>query len=266
MKKFLIFSLILLFIIIIKRQFSSNYTPIYYQPSSISKPYHDIDIIKEINNNQKQFHSFAGEGKMIINLKLINLTFPCEIYFENPKNFRMKIYGILGREDVDLGCNNDGFWYWSKWLGRNIVHYCSWDNMYRSNLKTAFNPKWIIESIGFSEISQNSEILDAGDKIYLIEKRISTQLEEVNKITIIDKIDKVILGHYILDSNNQLIVSNETLEFEKINNFLVPKKILTNIYEDNVSMIIELNNMKLNEKIDPKLWKMREERTIEIVD
>lgn len=73
------------------------------------------------------------------------------LYYEKPKGFRMRINSVFG-EEVDLGSNDDVFWYWSRRNKRKGLYYAHHEDFQKTRLKTPFNPLFIRASLGLDLI------------------------------------------------------------------------------------------------------------------
>ena len=217
----------------------------------------NLKTIYKYNQIVNNIHSFsADQVKIRVNPKY-NLKVNGFIYYESPNNFKFIVTGILNKiKEVDIGSNNQLFWFWSK--DSDCLFYANHADFSKSLLKTPLNPKWIIETFNFNpiELNYNCEILKLNGNLAVSEKRLGTLGETVKKITLFNSDGDEIIGHYLYDINDNLIISTEIIESHKINGFKIPKKIVIQWNVEKIYLEIEIFDPKINEKNDPQHWEL----------
>lgn len=203
------------------------------------KPNKNNELIAQIeeiySKNKVENISFDNAS---INLKQIG-RISAKIYFSNPKNFRMII-----SKDIDIGMNENHFWFWSKHMRNSALFYAKHENLMSSGLKMAFNPVWIVESLNFSPPNKIENVVKYKNKLGLVEKIIGTNGREAYKLTLFEN-DRI-SGHYLYDENLSALASTEIEEYQLYNNKLIPNKITIIWHEENITMKLTLNNFSTN--------------------
>jgi hypothetical protein len=111
---------------------------------------------------------------------------------------------------------------------------------------------WIMETLSVSQIT--GTVFEHGKYWAALEIRQTTEGTTVIKSTLFDH--EKILGHYIFDSNGQMLVATEILEFQRIGKHILPLRIKTSWNEEDISMTWNLGKAIINSNIDPKEWVM----------
>lgn len=211
----------------------------------------EIDLISRINEKNKAVQTISSND---IQIQFGYIPLKSNMVYEKDHKFRMIVQSMLGNE-MDIGSNSDSFWFWSKRMKPPGLYYAAYTDLYNCRLKDAFHPLWLIESLGFEKINLSANIKNNQKYLVITEKRRSTSNSIVTKITLVDKKLEIIVGHYLLNDNG-LIISAEVKEFSKIDGHLVPSKIFTIWHQENVSLTWILNEIRINNKIDPYNWRM----------
>ena len=170
------------------------------------------------------------------------------IYYEKPKNFRMIL--SLQQPEVDIGSNNTLFWYWSLRMKPPGVYYCDHEHIAETRLRSVFNPMWMMECLGFGNISERvGAALDGG------QLRVAEQQRGLTRTTIINLQNHLPVEH-LLQQQNQIIATSTVREWQQIGNCSVPKTLELVWYEEGTKLIIKLNSPVINCKISPTAWEM----------
>lgn len=234
--------------------------PVYLSPKDKLipiKPTHEVyKYIEEINEKNLKIKNISVEKIQIELQQLAIKTFGC-LAMQKENNFRLKVWTVFGLE-MDVGSNDQHFWFWSKRMSNPALYYSKHENLNKTMLKTPLNPSWLIESLNFGKISiENIEISKFKNFWMIIQPRISALGEKVVVITLIDPQKMVVSGHYLY-KNNFLIASTEILEFtlDSKTNLLIPRKVLIIWHDEKISLKLELINAQINTSIQSQFWIM----------
>lgn len=209
-------------------------------------------LIERINSKNSQIHNISYDldiesqqnGRLVIHLKGF-------LAYEKSRCFRQKTSSIFG-EESDIGSNDQLFWFWSKRNKPPALHYAVHEDLYKTRLKTPFNPAWMMECLGINEINLQGGLMRTETHWVVVEKSISPSCQIVTKMTAIDPATERITGHYLFDPMGQIEASTEILEFEND----IPKKILIIWHKENIKMLWTVKNVKVNTQLNPDLWEM----------
>ena len=117
------------------------------------------------------------------------------LFCQKPRNFRLRAKA-LGQPAVDIGSNNDEFWFWISQVkdDDNVarVHFCSYKDMAagKARMPFPFQPDMIVAALGIGEYDPTKEYtLKEEEKTYnLIEQTVSAQGQPVQKVTVFNKV------------------------------------------------------------------------------
>ena len=75
--------------------------------------------------------------------------------FERSKNFHLELTTTLKSKISDIGSNDREFWFWVAGDKKdNAIYVCNYDEVKNSQLSVSLQPDWIIEALGFREITE----------------------------------------------------------------------------------------------------------------
>jgi hypothetical protein len=103
---------------------------------------------------------------------------------EKPRNFRLTGEAV-GTDYVDIGSNNEQFWFWVK-DGASPLYYCSYSDYERGvQLPLPFQPEWVVQALGMAKYDPNGKyrVEQKGNTYELIEEMM-LQGQPARKITV----------------------------------------------------------------------------------
>jgi hypothetical protein len=206
-----------------------------------------VEIIELINKRNSEIKT-VYLANMPIKIRNMGFTIRAsgEIAHKKEKFFRLIITHKITGKEMDLGSNQDIFWFWSKRISPPHLYFSKHENINNTNLKSAFNPMLMIESLNISEIKiKEIKSLRINDNnLFILEKRLSPTNETLDLVTIIDIATNKIVEKYLSNDSGKKIV--------KIN--YRQQKIFFEYYEENISMEWDLTNIKINDILPEKYW------------
>lgn len=213
--------------------------------------------IERINSRNKKIKSIIAEGIRIkVNQKTSVNVFG-NLSMEKQKNFRLKIWHSMTGIEMDIGSNEEIFWFWSKRMTPPALYFAKHENTNKTMLKAPLNPMWIMQSLGLNSIDlKNKEFKKIEDNWAIVEKSISSTGDLVKIAILIDANKDLILGNYLYDKNFKLIASSEIKNYtiDSNTNSLVPKDILIIWYDENISMECKFSKIQTNLSIKEQNW------------
>lgn len=228
-------------------------SPLYvrYIPSKVIYPNNEVlSLLKTINTKNSRIKNIVCTDVQI-RAKGLPFQLKSTLLFEKEKNFRMIVKSIFGKE-LDIGSNDDQFWFWSKRMNPPALYFSAHKDLYKTRLKTPFHPLLLMESLSINKIKTDQVKFYKNDKYLLLEEEWTSPMNvPVIKKILIDLNLGAIKGHYLYDDGG-LVAS---AEIKKISNGL-PSEIIIIWYEENIAMSWKLDNLRINQMIDPNYWKL----------
>jgi hypothetical protein len=177
-----------------------------------------------------------------------------------PRNFRLQAR-VLGSPAVDMGSNDQEFWYWiSKAEPPYLVH-CAYQDLARGNvpLPFPFQPDWILETLGMAESNPNGKYeLKVNPKtLELIEQTVSNQGQPVYKVTVFNRAPSgsgqpQVTAHLLQDANHKEICSAYVAEVQvdKGSGGVFPRRVTLVWPAEQVQMALKLDSVRVNGLVD----------------
>lgn len=211
------------------------------------------DLAIRVNSKNKAVQSFSCNK---VNIRIWeagkSLKVSGSIYYEKPKKFRMTVKTILGKE-LDLGSNNEIFWYWSKRDENPGLYWAKYEDFNKSRLKTPFNPIFLRSSLGLEEISDKNVKISytTGKTIFSYADKNSMGEDIVYSIVVNDN-EENITGYTVTNKNGKLVAACKIVKYEKG----YPVELIYNWHEENCNMHMTLNNSEINSSIKSDMWQI----------
>ena len=116
------------------------------------------------------------------------------LFCEKPRDFRLRAK-VAGQPAVDIGSNNDEFWFWisqgKDQDGVARVHYCSYQDMSagKARMPFPFQPDMIVAALGLGEYDADKEysLKEEANTVSLVEKTVSAQGQPVQRVTVFNR-------------------------------------------------------------------------------
>ena len=224
-KKILILNFILLFVFFLL----FNKKTVFQEEKIKSSPSWVVDL----NVRNEKINKIYAD----IVIKYNNLSNHGFICYEKDKNFRM-ITSFILHKNLDIGSNNKLIWFWSSSMKPKALYFCFHEDLKKARLKKIFHPNIIKKILGVDKIEyQNIKINE-----YNIE--ITENLENnLIKKTIINQngIKESLIYDYGVE-----ILKIKVIEFQYLEDCILPKKIELYWIEENIKCEWTLENIQLN--------------------
>lgn len=238
--------------------FNQNETVIHDQKSNFSlqgpvDKQKAIPVLDVVNARNEQIKSFVSDLR--VTLQTANgRSFKLNgfFYYEKERKFHLRLNSILGAE-IDIGANGNLFWMWT---GRSTpgLYWASFEDLNRSKLLTPLNPDWIPMCFGLDVLKYSESTVDQNDDVRwrVIKPSLSGRKDPITLVTYVDPKKCLVTGHGIYTQKGVLDISSEIQEFHDG----LPSKITFIAHLDNISLVWNLSNTKINVAIDPTRWQM----------
>ncbi len=137
---------------------------------------------------------------------------------EKPRNFRLQ-GDALSTTYVDIGSNNDQFWFWVK-DGDAPLYYCNYSDYDRGvRLPLPFQPEWVVQALGMAKFDPNGKyrVEMKGNTIELIEDTL-VQGQPARKITVFnarkitDPSQPQVIAHVVQDARTGKTICQATIK------------------------------------------------------
>jgi hypothetical protein len=219
-------------------------------------------VIEVVNRNSFQIRSFSTNRASISGPGFPSLG--ASVAFERPLRFRLRAGTGLTGTEIDLGSNDELFWFW---LQRNQppgIYYCRYSQLATSPARQMpLEPGWLIEAMGVAgfdpALPHQGPVALPNDRLRIDTIR-NTPDGPVTKITIIDGSQGWILEQQVFNARRQLLASSVASGHRRdpLSGLVMPTVVNINCPPAQLAMRIDLGNVEINRLAgDPaSLWSM----------
>jgi len=221
------------------------------------------DVINVINTNSGRIQSLHASEAEIYVPGAPSTT--ADIALERPQRFRLRAETRLTGPEVDLGSNDELFWFWVRRSPQPAMYYCRHSDFARSAARQILpvEPEWLIEAMGITTLDPNGEHsapMPVGQGRLRIETRLPRPEGDLKRAIIVDDARGWILEQHLYDAGGKPIASAilSGHRMDPLTQAILPKQVKILWPISRMEMTIELNNVSINSLPgDPRLmWSM----------
>jgi hypothetical protein len=178
---------------------------------------------------------------------------------EQPRDFRLTA-SMLGKTEIDLGSNDQEFWYWMAKSNPPYQFFCSYEDLRTKHvpLPFPFQPEWVMETLGMATYPVNGQyqLVSKRDSLELIQDTVSLQGQPVRKVVVFNRNNMKNGGQiraYILrDMNGKDICSAQIQDVQRVGGVVVPYKVQLDWPAERLKLSMQINKPNLNQ-LSPEL-------------
>jgi len=220
-------------------------------------------VIAAVNRNNSQIQALYSNSATLSGPG--HPTLQAHIAFQRQRNFRLRADTGLTGTEVDLGSNDQLFWFWIKRNQPPAVYFCRHDQFPTSQARQMIpiDPNWLIEALGTLELDPSlphqGPYPDKGNRIQIRTVRETPDGPNM-KVTIIDSVSAWVMEQQIYDTQGRLRARSvvENYRRDPRTKLYVPTAVRVECPEAQFSMRIDLGAVQVNQlQGNPaELWTM----------
>jgi hypothetical protein len=219
----------------------------------------------EVNDNARRLQaveardleiSAKGGGQAI---DLVDANMSCA----KPRHFSLQAT-VVGHQAVDIGSNDQEFWFWLK-QGDGYLYHCAYADLSRGNVRMPFpvHPEWVLEVMGMAEMNPDGkyEVKVSDRTLNLIETTTSPSGQPIRKVTVFNRAvgnsgRHQVVAHLLQDGagNTVCAASVAQVHFDKASGAVVPQKFTIvcagEKQSDRMEMTMTLGGLQVNPQFD----------------
>jgi hypothetical protein len=183
---------------------------------------------------------------------------PGALLCQKNRNFRLTAR-MVGQPAVDIGSNEQEFWFWISKAEPPYLYHCSYADLARGGIRLPFpfQPDWVMEALGMADRDPNGAyepVKATRDTFELVQKTIGSQGQPVRKVTIFSRTQGLpVLGHRLEDAAGKEICTAQIRErrYDQNNQVIVPRQVKLTWPAQQLTMDLKLDDMRVNGTIEP---------------
>jgi hypothetical protein len=209
-------------------------------------------VIAAVNQNNGQIQSLSSQSATLSGPGLFTLH--TQIAFQRQRNFRLKAdTGITGPE-LDLGSNEQLFWFWIRRSDPPAVYFCRHDQFPTSQARRMIpiDPTWLVDALGTvvfnPALPQYGPYPEKNNQL-----RIRTVIETPEgpnyKDTFVDAVSAWVMEQQFFDARGQMRGRSVTEGYRQDprTRLYVPKAVRVECPEAQFTMHLDLGTVEINQ-------------------
>lgn len=220
-------------------------------------------VIQVVNRNNSQIHSFSTTDAKLSGPG--SPTLRASIAFQRPNRLRLRAETGLTGPEIDLGSNDELFWFWVRRNQPPGVYFCRHDRLATSHMQqiAVIKPDWLIDALGTAQfdptLPHQGPFPLSGGRLE-VRTIIETPEGPATKVTVVDADGGLVLEQRVFDSQGRLLAGSVAggHRMDPLTGLIMPTVVEINCPPAQLSMRIELGNVRINRLPgDPaELWTM----------
>jgi hypothetical protein len=222
-------------------------------------------VIAAVNQNSARIQSLQTNNASITvpGMPAIPLL-RGNIAAQRPGRIRLIASTLIGPE-VDLGANDELFWFWVKHNEPPAIYFARHDQFCGTAAQKLLpiEPQWLLDALGFVEFKPNDRHegpVPAGKGRVEIKSLVQGRCGPMTKRTVIDSHSAGVLEQHVYDGAGTLVasaVAKGPLRYYPGPGVLLPEELEIRVPASNLSMSIDLGTVEINTIAEnPQLWTM----------
>tara|TARA_Y100000034_G_scaffold120366_1_gene163199 strand:+ start:640 stop:1626 length:987 start_codon:yes stop_codon:yes gene_type:complete len=213
-------------------------------------------LIQQINENNAKIGNISCDIEVKIWQNGMRFKVSGDLHYEKHKRFRMKLSSVFG-EEIDLGSNDDVFWYWSRRDKDPGLHWANYEDFGKTRLKTPFNPMFMKKSLSLDVIKTDDARIVETERDFIVVYAAKNGSDKPILVSVfVNKEMQRIDGMIVTNMDAKPVASAEIQEYQSG----IPAKILYIWHEEGRALLLELKNPKINVSIPSDKWQMPEHK------
>ncbi|HEX3996977.1 MAG TPA: hypothetical protein VHX65_00325 [Pirellulales bacterium] len=209
-----------------------------------------LQITDYVNSNSALVRSDYSAGRLAVPGAP---SIPVTLALEGPLRFRLKASTAITGSEVDIGSNDELFWFWAKRQQPPALYFCRHDQFFASSARSILpvEPEWIVEAIGLPRIDPSEQPrgpLPVGANRLEIRSVRRGPAGDLTKTTVVDARTGVVLEQHLYDARGTRIASSFTSQHHRdpISGAVLPREIEIQCPTTQLDLHLSLDEMQVN--------------------
>jgi hypothetical protein len=218
-------------------------------------------VIQAVNANSQRIQTFTAMRATLSGPGFPSLR--AVVAFERPMRFRLQAETAFTGPEIDLGSNDQLFWFWVRRNQPPAIYYCRHEQFATCPARQLIpiEPQWLVEALGLVQfdprLPYQGPIALPGDRLE-IRAIVETPQGAQTHVTVIDAIHAVVLQQSIYDARGQLVVTAQegSYRVDPLSGLVMPTVVTIHSPAAQLTMQINLGNVEINRpnSTTPAYW------------
>jgi hypothetical protein len=208
-------------------------------------------VIEVVNRNSLQIHSFSTMHATLGGPGLPTLR--ASVAFQRPRRFRLRADTAVTGPELDLGSNDQLFWFWCRRNQPPAVYYCRHEHLATSRARQMLllDPNWLLEAVGIAGfdpgLPHQGPFFLPGDRLEV--RTIRDTPEGLTRTsTVVDAARGWVLEEHVYDAQGRLVASSILSHHRRdpLLGLVMPTVVKINYPAAELSLQLDLGNVQVN--------------------
>lgn len=232
------------------------------------------DIVGHVNQQVAQLDGWTAD-KIKIDARMGPYHMPLEanLHVQKPQNLRLLVTSLAGQE-LELGSNDEHFWYWSRQDNPKLLMYCAHSEMdvAQQRLEIPFEPDWLLEVLSIRPIDAERVTLQKApnSRAYsLVTHSRAPSGHPIKRITVVDACTGHVIEHSIYDGFGQVVAQAYLRDhhIDPQSGVAIPRRIKLSSPPAQVTMDLKIRGIHCNPTHTPdRIFELPENGKLQLVN
>ncbi|QEG35289.1 hypothetical protein [Bythopirellula goksoeyrii] len=222
-------------------------------------------VIAAVNQNASRIQSYQTNNASITVPGMTMLPqLRGNIAAERPDKLRLKASTAISGEEVDLGSNEDLFWFWVKRNEPPDLYFARHSQYVGSAAQQVMpiEPSWLLDALGFAQFDPNDfheGPVPHGNGTLEIRSVIQTRIGTLTKSTVVDAQRAWVMAQHVYDAQGTLLASAiaRSHQYYPTANVSLPQKVDISLPTAQLALSIDVGTVAINQgPLNPDLWQL----------
>lgn len=236
-----------------------------------SKPPGDLPsvsaLVNYLNDNAGRIQSVrVAELDLTCTQNLQSFGLRGKMMAQKPRNFRMSA-DSLGNRVVDLGSNDEEFWYWISKSKPPYQVYCGYKDLKEGRVKQMpfpFQPEWVMETMGLGPYGpvDRYKMESDNDTIRLVESSTSPQGRPVKKVIVFKRRPQQppqpqVTDYLLIDEGTGKEICSAKIsevQIERTTGATLPRRLELRWPAESVKLAMKFDDLSVNPQLPPSAF------------
>jgi len=219
-------------------------------------------LVAYLNDNASRLQSVrADDLDITVHAGAVPVGLRGRMVTQKPRGFRMS-GDALGQQMVDLGSNDQEFWWWISKDKPPDQYFCRYDDLNGGRvpfIPFPFQPEWIMETMGLGPYgpADKYEMTHDADTLRLIERTRSPQGKNIRKVIVMKRREQAapspqVVAFLLLDdaTGNEICSAEITrVQIDRATGAIVPRKLDLRWPEAKIRLAMDFGDVAVNTQL-----------------
>lgn len=218
-------------------------------------------VVQIVNGNSERVDNLLAPGVSVSGSAFPQLT--ATLAYERPRNLRLRAKTAFSGPEVDLGSNDELFWFWVRRNDPPAVYFCRHEDFSGGSAAEVVpvDPDWLIEALGLvwfdpAERHEGPVALPDG-RLEVRTFRESPQGLKI-RLAILDPEQGWVVEQHLYDESGRRLATALASEHRRdpASDVVLPRRISLEWPPAKLTLTLDLREVEINRAIasDPELW------------